>query len=156
MSSYQETIRRRIIIILAILGILAAVFGYIASYSLTVGILTITTDKTTYRQGERIIFTIRNNGFSQLEFPDPGLGLRIMNLDTGEFVSTGRFYPQIIHSIPPLQSEITTWDQKEPLSDKLEYRLVKPGNYVASVRTAGGFEPTANAEVRFSIVPGAS
>ncbi|MGH9879346.1 MAG: hypothetical protein ACREBU_04830 [Nitrososphaera sp.] len=123
---------------------------YFAVVILTAGILTITADKSTYQQGETIRFTIRNNGFATLSFPDPSLGLRIMNLDSGEFVLTGGITPAVIHRIGPLQSETRSWDQTE-FAGGLERRAVEPGNYVATVRTAGGFEPNVTAKVIFRI-----
>jgi hypothetical protein len=130
------------------------VLGYFAAVSSIAGILTITTDKSTYQQGETITFPIRNNGFTPLQFPDPGLGLRIMNLDTGKFVSTGRIAPAVINNIGPFQWETTRWAQTEPIGiekGQIEYRVVEPGNYVATVMTAGGFEPSVKAEVTIRI-----
>jgi len=120
-----------------------ACFGAV---SLIAGILSITTDKSTYERGETVRFTIRNNGFTTLSFPDPGLGLTIMNVDSGEFVRTGWAFPAVIHSIGPLQSQSISWDQTESIG-LAERPAVEPGSYVATVRTAGGFEPNARAEV---------
>ena len=150
----SETIRRRILVILLIIGVPAAFLAYSAAVSSVVGILTIGTDKSAYQEGEKVTFVIRNNGFGVLEFGNPGLGLAIMNVDTGKFVNTGRFVPQVMHIIQPLQSETTEWDGTELTRNEMgqiEYRSVEPGNYVASVRTAGGFEPKAMAEVSFVI-----
>ena len=113
--------------------------------------LTIATDKEVYRQGELITFTIRNNGFRPLEFPNLGLGLRIINADTGEYVRLDRIYPQTIHYMYPFIEETTSWDQTQRSATSLEHEPVDPGNYVASVRTAGGFEPKTVAEVKFRI-----
>jgi len=127
---------------------------YLATVSLTAGILTIATDKSTYQHGESVRFTIRNNAFTTLSFPDPGLGLMIMKLDSGEIIHTGRLSPAVIHYIHPLQSETSTWDQTEFVANengRFEYRFVAPGDYVASVKTAGGFEPSARAEVTFRL-----
>ena len=87
--------------------------AYSALVSSVVGVLTISTDKAAYQQGERSTFTVRNNGFSVLEFPTPGLGFRVMNLDISEYVSLGRIHPYVIHYIYPLAWETPTWDQKE-------------------------------------------
>jgi len=128
----------------------AALLGYLAAISLTAGILTITTDKSTYQQGETVRFTIRNNRFTTLSFPDPGLGLTIMNVDSGEFVHTGWIFPAVIHPIGPLQSQTISWDQTEAIG-LAERRAVDGGDYVAAVRTAGGFEPGSMAEVTFRL-----
>lgn len=137
-----------------VIAVPAALLAYSAAVSSVAGILTITTDKSAYQEGEKVIFSIRNNGFGVLEFGNPGLGLAIMNVDTGEFVNTGRFVPQVMHNIQPLAWETTEWGGTELTREEtgqIEYRSVEPGKYVASVRTAGGFEPKAMAEVSFVI-----
>jgi hypothetical protein len=147
--------KRKTVAILLAVGLPLTVVGYVVLVSAIAGVLTISTDKAVYRQGENITFTVRNNSFNSLQFPNPGLGFRIMNLDTGEDVSLGWLSPQVIHSIQPLSSQTIRWDQTQ--SSTIEEKpfgreLVKPGNYVASVRTAGGFEPKAMAEVKFKIL----
>ena len=146
--------RRKTIVILLAVGLPLAVVGYFALVSSITGVLTISTDKAVYRQAEITTFTVRNNGFNSLQFPTPGLGFRIMNLDTGEDVRLGWLQPQVIHYMYPLAWETIRWDQTQ--SSTIEEKPfgrepVKPGNYVASVRTAGGFEPKAVAEVHFRI-----
>ena len=137
--------KRGTLVLLGVAGMSAAVLGYFAAVSVMEGVLTITADKSTYEQGETVRFTIRNNGFTTLLFPDSGLGLTIMNLDTGEFVHTGWLFPAVIHPIGPLQSQTITWDQTEFIG--LTERVVETGEYVATVRTAGGYEPHTKAEV---------
>jgi len=146
--------RRRTLIILLVIAVPAALLAYSAAVSSVAGILTISTDKSAYQEGEKVTFVIRNNGFTTLAFPDPGLGLAIMDVDTGKFVYTGRLAPLVIHYIQPLQSETTEWEGTELARNEMgqiEYHAVEPGKYVATVRTAGGFEPKAKAEVNFVI-----
>ena len=132
----------------------AALLAYFAAVSSVAGTLTISTDNSVYHEGETITFVIRNNGFATLAFPDPGLGLAIMNVDTGKFVYTGRLAPAMVYNIQPLHSETTEWGGTELTRNamgQIEYRAVEPGKYTASVSTAGGFEPKAKAEVSFLI-----
>ena len=44
--------------------------------------LQLSTNKKTYRPGETVAMTVKNNGKSSLEFPDSTLGLTIQNTKT--------------------------------------------------------------------------
>jgi hypothetical protein len=144
--------KRRIIAILVVVPLPFLVIAYSLIMSSVAGVLSISTDKPVFQQGERITFMVRNNGLESLEFPDPGLGFRIKNLDTGEYVRLGWGYPQVIHRIFPLTGETIEWDQTETSRESVFERVqVKPGNYVATVGTARGFAPEGAAAIQFRI-----
>jgi hypothetical protein len=140
--------RRRYNIILIAVGIPVAVVGCYALISSIVGFLSITTDKAVYSRGETITFTVRNNGLSTLQFGTSGLGFRIMNLDTNDYVQQCIAVVSAAYSMEPLTSKTIRWDQTD--SNCREYppvlEQVEPGNYTASVRTS-----KTMAEVKFRI-----
>lgn len=146
--------RRRTIAILVAVALPVAVIAYLALISSIAGVLTISTDKLVYQQGETVIFTVRNNGLRAIEFPTPGLGFRIINSDTGQDVRLGWLSPQFIYNLQPLDSDTIRWEQTEEApreGKRFDRQQVQPGNYVASVHTAGGFEPRLVTEVKFRI-----
>lgn len=148
-----SAMKRKTIIILVLIAIPISFVGYSLIMSLTVGVLSISTIKGTYSQGETITFFVRNNGFGSLEFGDMGLGFRIKNLDTGKYVGLDRGYPQMVHYMGPLALETTSWDQTELArsnDNPFEHRQVIPGNYVASVNGWDGSKSVL-AEVKFRI-----
>jgi hypothetical protein len=129
------------------------VVGYLLLMMAIGHAMTISTDKAVYQSGETITFTVRNNGLNTIEFANPGLGFRIINLGTGQDVSLGWAYPQVVHYMYPLGWENIKWDQKEMIRGKttlFDSQLVKPGNYAA--RVVGGIDSdSVSAEVKFRI-----
>jgi hypothetical protein len=93
--------------------------------------LEITTDKKTYKPGEIITITVRNNGKQPLAFPDAALGLKIENLDTGE--RFGLMSAQVLTTVEPGQSQKIEWDQKGNIGNQ-----VIEGSFNAAVTTAPG------------------
>lgn len=93
--------------------------------------LEITTDKKTYKPGEIITITVRNNGKQPLAFPDAALGLKIENLDTGE--RFGLMAAQVLTTVEPGQSQKIEWDQKRNIGNQ-----VTEGSFNAAVTTAPG------------------
>ena len=93
--------------------------------------LEITTDKKTYKPGEIITITVRNNGKQPLAFPDAALGLKIENLDTGE--RFGLMAVQVLTTVEPGQSQKIEWDQKGNIGNQ-----VTEGSFNAAVTTAPG------------------
>src|SRR5215212_8243898 len=91
--------------------------------------LEITTDKKTYKPGEIITITVRNNGKQPLSFPDATLGLKIENLDTGE--RFGLMAAQVLTTVEPGQSQKIEWDQKGNIGNQ-----VTEGSFNAAVTTA--------------------
>lgn len=145
--------KRKIVAILIIIAIPIGVVSF-SLFMVAIGhTLTVSTFNTTYQSGETITFIVRNNGLTNIEFGDPGLGFGITNLDTGKQVTLGRSYPQVVHYIGPFGWETTTWDQTQYLRGETQLFVIQqvtPGNYAASVSGGIGSEPIS-AEVRFSI-----
>ena len=132
------------VVFVSIFVVLGLLLGYAASFDAPVGIggarsLQLTTDKAEYSIGETVTFTARNLGSETLVFPDSALGISIRNLDTGE--QYGVIAAQVLTSIDGGESLHVTWQESE----------ASAGNYVASIRTAGGTFPAADAETNFRI-----
>jgi hypothetical protein len=104
----------------------------------------ITTDKQTYKIGETIIITVKNNGGIVLKFPDTSLRLYLKNLTTGkEFGSAGG---DAITDLPPGKSMVL-------FSNKLIKEKPGPGKYVAGVNyySFDTSPPLLSAETNFEI-----
>jgi uncharacterized cupredoxin-like copper-binding protein len=93
--------------------------------------LQITSSKQTYKPGEAVVITIKNNGKYPLEFPDSLLGLRIQNTKTQQ--KAGLFGSQVMSELKPNQSKTIQWDQKD-----IDGKQVQSGTYNAqtSLRAA--------------------
>jgi hypothetical protein len=65
--------------------------------------LQITTDQETYGPGDTIRITVTNTGSETLVFPDAGLGLEIVNLDTG--VVLDLVFAQVVTELLPGESK---------------------------------------------------
>ncbi len=86
--------------------------------------LQITTNKHTYRLGEKVIVTIKNNLRIPLKFSDSLLGLTIKNVQSGQV--GGLVGTQVISELKPNESKSFQWDEKDTNTNQ-----VKPGVYVA-------------------------
>jgi archaellum component FlaG (FlaF/FlaG flagellin family) len=73
-------------------------------------ILELEPDKITYRPGETVVITVKNNGAESLTFPDAAMGLLIENVDTKE--SFGFIAAQVLTLLQPGQSKSIEWDQR--------------------------------------------
>ena len=86
--------------------------------------LQITSSKPTYKPGEAVGITIKNNGKYPLEFPDSLLGLTIQNTKTQQ--KAGLLGSQVMSELKPNQSKTIQWDQKD-----IDGKQVQPGTYNA-------------------------
>lgn len=86
--------------------------------------LQITTNKHTYRLGEKVIITIKNNLRIPLKFSDSLLGLTIKNVQSGQV--GGLVGAQVISELKPNESKSFQWDEKDTNANQ-----VKPGIYEA-------------------------
>jgi uncharacterized cupredoxin-like copper-binding protein len=94
--------------------------------------LQITSNKQTYKPGESVVITIKNNGKYPLEFPDSLLGLTIQNTKTQQ--KAGLLGSQVMSELKPNQSKTIQWDQKD-----IDGKQVQPGTYNAQTSlTASG------------------
>jgi uncharacterized cupredoxin-like copper-binding protein len=87
-------------------------------------ILQISSNKQTYKPGETIVITVKNNGKYMLEFPDSVLGLTIRDTKTQE--KAGLLGLQVISQLKPNESKTFQWDQKD-----IDGKQVQPGTYTA-------------------------
>ena len=86
--------------------------------------LQITTNKHTYRLGEKVIVTIKNNLRIPLKFSDSLLGLTIKNIQSGQV--GGLVGTQVISELKPNESKSFQWDEKDTNANQ-----VAPGIYEA-------------------------
>ena len=87
-------------------------------------ILQISSSKQTYKPGETVVITIKNNGKYSLEFHDSVLGLTIQDTKTQQ--KAGLLGLQVISELKPKESKTFQWDQKD-----IEGKQVQPGTYNA-------------------------
>lgn len=87
-------------------------------------ILQIRSSKQTYKPGETVVITIKNDGKHPLEFPDSILGLTIQDIKTQQ--KAGLLGLQVISQLKPNESRTFQWDQKD-----IEGKQVQPGTYNA-------------------------
>jgi uncharacterized cupredoxin-like copper-binding protein len=89
------------------------VFGYITHYTHAQdkSTLQLSTNKKTYKPGETVVITLKNNGKSTLEFSDSALGLVMQNTKTHQ--KAGIFGSQIMSELKPGESKTVQWDQKD-------------------------------------------
>lgn len=97
--------------------------------------LQLSTNKKTYKLGESVIVTLKNNGKSTLEFSDSTLGLIIQNTKTHQ--KAGLVGSQVMCELKPRESKTIQWDQKDT-----EGNQVKTGTYNA--RTPSATEENSN------------
>ena len=86
--------------------------------------LQITTNKHTYRLGEKVIITIKNNLRIPLKFSDSLLGLTIKNVQSGQV--GGLVGTEVRSELKPNESKSFQWDEKDTNANQ-----VKPGIYEA-------------------------
>jgi hypothetical protein len=94
----------------------------------TNNILELRMNKNTYRPGETVSITVKNNGVETLTFPDAALGLTIENVGTKE--SFGFIAAQVLTSLKAGESKSVKWDQRG-----LDGIQVSRGVYKVSVKT---------------------
>jgi hypothetical protein len=109
-------------------------------------ILQISSNKQTYKPGEMIVITVKNNGKYTLEFPDSVLGLTIRDTTTQE--KAGLLGLQVISQLKPNESKTFQWDQKD-----IDGKQVQPGTYAArtSVSSNSSKVPSVAASTTFAI-----
>jgi hypothetical protein len=132
-------LRSTIVLFVLTFAVFGLLLGYAASYDNGNQLLQLTADKSEYNRGEAVTFTVKNNSFETLVFPDSALGIRIRNLDSGD--SYGFIAAQVLTPIGAGQSRQIVWQDED----------AKVGNYVTSIKTAGGESPIAAAEAKFRI-----
>ena len=113
------------------------VFSYIMHYTYAQdkSTLQLSTNKKTYKPGETVVITLKNNGKSTLEFSDSALGLVIQNTKTNQ--KAGIFGSQIMSELKPGESKKVQWDQKD-----YDGKQVPSGIYDA--KTSSATEENAN------------
>jgi len=99
------------------------------AYAQNKSTLLLSTNKKTYKLGETIGITLKNNGKSTLEFSDSILGLKIQNIKTHQ--KAGLFGSQVMSELRPGESKTVRWDQKD-----VEGKQVQAGTYNAKTSTA--------------------
>jgi hypothetical protein len=85
-------------------------------------------NKSSFKPGERVIITVKNNGVEPLTFPDTSMGLLITNVATKEnfsFVAA-----QVLTTLQPGQSKSIDWDQR-----RFDGIQANEGEYKVSVTT---------------------
>jgi hypothetical protein len=102
-------------------------------------ILTIITDKNSYKPGEIVNITVKNSGKEPLTFPNSILGLTIENAITHERYPL--FAAQVITTLDSGETKTLKWDQSDSFGEQ-----VRPGNYTVSVSSGG-----ANASTTFTV-----
>jgi archaellum component FlaG (FlaF/FlaG flagellin family) len=108
-------------------------------------ILELEPDKITYRPGETVVVTVKNNGAESLTFPDAALGLLIENVDTKEIF--GFIAAQVLTLLQPGQSKSIEWDQRGHDGTQAD-----EGEYKVSVTTVPDQTlPSLSAYSRFQI-----
>jgi uncharacterized cupredoxin-like copper-binding protein len=109
-------------------------------------ILQISSNKQTYKPGETIVITVKNNGKYTLEFPDSLLGLTIRDTKTQDKV--GLLGLQVISLLAPNKSKTFQWDQMD-----IDGKQVQPGTYAArtSVSSNSSKVPSVAASTTFAI-----
>jgi hypothetical protein len=108
-------------------------------------ILQISSNKQTYKPGETIVITVKNNGKNTLEFPDSVLGLTIRATKTQE--KAGLLGLQVISQLKPNESKIFQWDQKD-----VDGKQVQPGTYAARTSVSSNSKvPSVAANTTFAI-----
>jgi hypothetical protein len=113
------------------------VFGYMIHYihAQNKSILQLSTNKKTYKPGETVIITLKNNGNNTLEFSDTTLGLIIQNTKTHQ--KAGIFGSQIMSELKPGESKTVQWDQKD-----VDGKQVQVGTY--NIKTSSATEENSN------------
>lgn len=104
-----------------------------------VQILTITTDKKSYRPREIVNITVKNSGTEPLTFPNSILGLTIENAVTHEKYPL--FAAQVITTLDSGGTKTLKLNQSDSFGQQ-----VRPDNYTASVSSGG-----ANASTTFTV-----
>jgi uncharacterized cupredoxin-like copper-binding protein len=97
--------------------------------------LQLSTNKKTYKPGETVIITLKNNGKGTLEFSDSTLGLTIQNTKTHQ--KTGMVGSQVMSELKPGESKTIQWDQKD-----IDGKQVQVGAY--NVRTSSTADENSN------------
>jgi FtsP/CotA-like multicopper oxidase with cupredoxin domain len=107
------------------------IFGYTTHYihAQDKSTLQLSTNKKTYKPGETVTITLKNNGKSTLEFSDSSLGLTIQNMKTHQ--KAGMFGSQVMSEIKPGGSKTIQWDQKD-----YDGKQVQSGTYNAKTSSA--------------------
>jgi hypothetical protein len=85
-------------------------------------------NKSSFKLGERVIITVKNNGVEPLTFPDASMGLLIANVATKE--NFGSFAAQVLTTLQPGQSKSIDWDQR-----RFDGTQADEGKYKVSVTT---------------------
>lgn len=113
------------------------IFGYIThdAYSQDKTNLLLSTNKKTYKPGETVVISLKNNGISILEFSDSTLGLTIQNIKTHQ--KAGMLGSQVMSELKPGESKTLQWDQKD-----IDGKQVQAGAYIA--KTSPAPEPDSN------------
>jgi hypothetical protein len=91
--------------------------------------LQLSTNKKTYRPGETVVITMKNNGKSTLEFSDSTLGLTIQNTKTHQ--KAGLIRSQVMSELKPGESKTVQWDQRN-----IDGKQVQAGTYNAKTSSA--------------------
>jgi hypothetical protein len=126
----------------AILGLLIAVatsvvalmiIGHMINYThaQNKSTLQLSTNKKTYKPGETVVITVKNNGNSTLEFSDSTLGLTIQNTKTHQ--KAGILGSQVMSGLKPGESKTVQWDQKD-----ISGKQIQAGTYNARTSSAAG------------------
>ena len=97
--------------------------------------LQLSTNKKTYKLGETVTITLKNNGKSTLEFSDSSLGLIIQNSKTQQ--KAGMPGSQMMSELKPGESKAVQWDQKDT-----EGNQVQTGTY--KVKTSSATDENSN------------
>jgi len=106
-------------------------FGYMIHYTHAQdkSTLLLSTNKKSYKPGETVIITLKNNGKSTLEFSDSTLGLMIQNTTTHQ--KAGMLGSQVMSELKPGESKTVQWDQKD-----VDGKQVQAGTYNAKTTSA--------------------
>jgi uncharacterized cupredoxin-like copper-binding protein len=107
------------------------IFGYMTHYihAQDKSTLQLSTSKKTYKPGETVAITLKNNGKNTLEFSDSTLGLTIQNTKTHQ--KAGLVGSQVMSEIKPGESKTVQWDQKD-----YDGKQVQSGTYNAKTSSA--------------------
>jgi uncharacterized cupredoxin-like copper-binding protein len=125
----------------AILGLLLAVatsgvlmiIGHIINYThaQNKSTLQLSTNKKTYKPGETVVITVKNNGKSTLKFSDSTLGLTIQNTKTHQ--KARMVGSQVMSELKPGESKTIQWNQED-----IDGKQVQAGAYNIRTSSAAG------------------
>ena len=146
MTGWVMILAGKMIITAVIITVLSfLIFGHLVHYTdaQNKSTLQLSTNKKTYKPGETVIITLKNNGKGTLEFSDSTLGLIIQNTKTHQ--KAGILGSQVMSELKPGESKTVQWDQKD-----ISGKQIQTGTYNARISSAALENLTSTSPVAVS------